>query len=82
MRSARDKILLYFEEAFARESMTRGRLFRVVNLYSQQVRSVGMEDGEALRNSNLKFNAHSLIGGQMSGDSTHKLYLVYPEGNR
>ena len=40
LRSARDKILLYFEEAFARQSMTRGRLFRVVNLYAQQVRRV------------------------------------------
>ncbi|MEO8371004.1 MAG: peptidase, partial [Candidatus Solibacter sp.] len=76
-----DKILLYFEEAFARQSMTRGRLFRVVNLYAQQVRRVSVEDGEALRAGDLKFNAFSLIGGQMSGDSTHKLYLVYPEGN-
>src|ERR1017187_7265506 len=81
LRSARDKILLYFEEPFARESMTRDRLFRVVNLYAQQVRRVSEEDGEALRNAELKFNAHSLIGGQMSGDSAHKLYLVYPEGN-
>jgi putative proteasome-type protease len=81
LRSARDKILLYFEEAFARQSLTRGRLFRVVNLYAQQVRRVSEEDGEALRNAELKFNAHSLIGGQMSGDSAHRLYLVYPEGN-
>src|SRR5260370_4075904 len=81
LRSARDKILLYFEEAFARESESRGRLFRVVNLYAQQVRRVCEEDGEALRNAELKFNAYSLIGGQMSGDSTHKLFLIYPEGN-
>lgn len=57
LRSARDKILLYFEEAFARQSMTRGRLFRVVNLYAQQVRRVSEEDGEALRGAALKFNA-------------------------
>ena len=81
LRSARDKILLYFEEAFARQSMTRGRLFKVVNLYAQQVRRVSVEDGEALRAGELRFNAFSLIGGQMSDDSTHKLYLVYPEGN-
>src|ERR1035438_1140299 len=81
LRSARDKILLYFEEAFARETKARGRLFRVVNLYAQQVRRVCQEDGEALRHAELKFNAYSLIGGQMSADSTHKLYLVYPEGN-
>jgi putative proteasome-type protease len=81
LRSARDKILLHFEEAFAKESQSRGRLFRVVNLYAQQVRRVADEDGEALRRSELKFNAFSLIAGQMSGDSTHKLFLVYPEGN-
>src|SRR5438067_955946 len=81
LRSARDKILLYFEDAFARDTMSRERLFKVVNLYAKQVRRVCEEDGEALRNAELKFNAYSLIGGQMSGDSTHKLYLVYPEGN-
>jgi putative proteasome-type protease len=81
LRSARDKILLYFEDAFARDTMTRERLFKVVNLYAKQVRRVHEEDGEALRNAELKFNAYSLIGGQMAGDSSHKLYLVYPEGN-
>ena len=81
LRSATDKILLYFEDAFARDTMTRERLFRVVNLYARQVRRVCDEDGEALRNADLRFNAFSLIGGQMSGDSAHKLYLVYPEGN-
>ena len=81
LRSARDKILLYFEDAFARDTMSRERLFKVVNLYAKQVRRVCEEDGEALRNAELKFNAYSLIGGQMSGDSTHKLFLVYPEGN-
>src|SRR4051812_17958972 len=32
LRSLRDKALLYFEEAFARESNARERLYRVVNL--------------------------------------------------
>jgi putative proteasome-type protease len=81
LRSARDKILLHFEEAFAQDTMARDRLFKVVNLFAKQVRRVSEEDGEALRQADLSFNAHSLIGGQMCGDSTHKLYLVYPEGN-
>ena len=81
LRSLRDKVLLYFEEAFARESGTRDRLYRVVNLYAQQVRRVAKEDAEALERSELKFNLFSLIGGQMSADSAHRLYLVYPEGN-
>ena len=81
LRSLRDKVLLFFEEAFARDTQTRDRLFKVVNLYAQQVRRVAEEDGEALARAELKFNAYSLIGGQMSGDSAHRLFLIYPEGN-
>src|SRR5271157_6353211 len=81
LRSLRDKILLYFEEAFAREALARDRLFKVVNLYAQQVRRVAEEDRAALEHAELKFNAYSLIGGQMAGDSAHRLFLIYPEGN-
>lgn len=81
LRSLRDKILLCFEEAFARETTARDRLFRVVNLYAQQVRRVAEEDRAALEKAELKFNAYALIGGQMAADSTHRLFLVYPEGN-
>ena len=81
LRSLRDKVLLYFEEAFARESGTRDRLYRVVNLYAQQVRRMAKEDAEALERAELNFNLFSLVGGQMSGDSAHRLYLIYPEGN-
>jgi len=81
LRSLRDKILLYFEEAFARETVVRERLFKVVDVYAKQVRRVAEEDGAALHSADLKFNSYSLIGGQMSGDSTHRLFMIYPEGN-
>jgi putative proteasome-type protease len=81
LRSLRDKILLYFEEAFARETLARDRLYKVVNLYAQQVRRVADEDHAALLRAELSFNAYALIGGQMAGDSCHRLFLVYPEGN-
>ena len=81
LRSLRDKVLLYFEEAFARESGTRDRLYRVVNLYAQQVRRIAQEDAAALERTGLKFNLFSIVGGQMSADSAHRLYLIYPEGN-
>lgn len=81
LRSLRDKVLLYFEEAFARDAFARGRLYRVVNLYAEQVRKAIAEDRTALESAELKFNIFSLIGGQMSGDSAHRLFLVYPEGN-
>src|ERR1039458_9720313 len=81
LRSLRDKTLLYFEEAFARESGARDRLYRAVNLYAQQVRRVAREDAEAQERAELKFNLHTMIGGQMGGDSAHRLFLVYPAGN-
>jgi putative proteasome-type protease len=81
LRSLRDKVLLNFDESFAREASVRERLFKTVKLYSAQVRRAAEEDRDALVQSDLKFNIHTLIGGQMSGDSTHRLYMVYPEGN-
>jgi putative proteasome-type protease len=81
LRSLRDKILLLFEEAFARDSAGRDRLYKIVNLYSSQVRRVAEEDRVPLEHAELSFNAYALIGGQMAGDSTHRLFLVYPEGN-
>src|SRR5579871_5413477 len=81
LRSLRDKTLLYFEEAFARGAQNRDRLYKIVNLYAQQVRRVAEEDREALERADLKFNLQAIIGGQMSGDSRHRLFLVYPEGN-
>lgn len=81
LRSLRDKVLLHFEEAFARDIQSRDRLYKVVNLFARQVRRAAEEDREALEHSNLKFNIHSLIGGQMGCDSAHRLFLVYPEGN-
>ena len=81
LRSLRVKTLLYFEEAFARESGARDRLYRAVNLYAQQVRRVAREDAEALERAELTFNLHTMIGGQMGGDSAHRLFLVYPAGN-
>src|SRR5580704_17779049 len=76
LRSLRDKVLLCFEESFARQTTVRERLFKVVNLYAAQVRRVGEEDGKALREADLSYNIHSLIGGQMSSDSQHRLFLV------
>ena len=81
LRSLRDKVLLYFEEAYARQSSSRDRLYKIVNLYAAQVRRIAEEDGNALKESDLRFNINSLIGGQMSSDSAHRLFLVYPEGN-
>lgn len=81
LRSLRDKVLLHFEEAFARDSQTRDRLYKVANLYAQQVRRAAEQDRAALHQADLKFNIQTIIGGQMTADSVHRLFLVYPEGN-
>ena len=81
LRSLRDKVLLYFEDEYTRHISARDRLFKIVNLYAAQVRRLAEEDGKSLREADLRFNIHSIIGGQMSADSGHRLFLIYPEGN-
>ncbi len=81
LRSVRDKVVTYFEEALHERQESYGRLYQVVNLFSEQVRRVSAEDKAALSAGGLAFNMNALIGGQMPSDATHKLYLVYPEGN-
>ena len=63
------------------EISARDRLFKIVNMYAAQVRRLAEEDGRSLREADLRFNIHSIIGGQMSADSAQRLFLIYPEGN-
>ncbi len=81
LRSVRDKALTYFEEAWEGREEPFERLYEAVNLFAAQVRRVAAEDREPLERAGLSLNVHALIGGQMSKDRTHKLYLMYPEGN-
>src|SRR5437667_1481087 len=81
LRSLRDKVLLRFEEAFSRSGDHRDRLSKVVDLYARQVRAVIDEDRAALEAAKLPFNIYTLLGGQMTLDTSHRLFLVYPEGN-
>jgi putative proteasome-type protease len=82
LRSVRDKAVTYFEEALSkRDDEPLDRLFKVANAFSHQIRRVDREDREALEASDLSFNMFALMGGQMSEDGDHKLYLIYPQGN-
>lgn len=82
LRSIRDKTLAYFDdisqEAENKDSL---KLRNAINLYTQALRQVGHEDREALMRSNLQFDLHTLISGQLNGDKEPMMYLVYPEGN-
>ncbi len=54
LRSLRDKVLLFFGEAFARNTNARDRLYKAVNLYAVQVRRVAEEDGPTLQASDCR----------------------------
>lgn len=81
LRSLRDKTLTYFEEALSSQPEPFDRVFKAVNLFTQQLRQVTDEDKAPLVESGLDFNLHALIGGQLANDKQHQLYLVYPQGN-
>lgn len=82
LRSVRDKAITYFDEIMETcDQSPHPRLFKMANLFAQQIRRVAEEDQESLEKSGLQFNIHALIGGQLAGDAEHKLYMIYPQGN-
>jgi len=80
LRSVRDKAVLYFQE-LVEEGEVHNKLFKAVNAFGEQVKRVGREDKAELEAGGLKFNLHTIIGGQLKDDKEHKLFLLYPEGN-
>jgi putative proteasome-type protease len=81
LRSVRDKALTYFDEIVEEADEPHDKLFKAVNTFAAQLRRVAKEDKEYLQENGFSFDMHALIGGQMSNDREHKLYLVYPPGN-
>ena len=81
LRSVRDKAVTYFSEALHEKFDHIDKLHQEVNLFGEQIKKVANEDKESLKESGLSFNIHAIIGGHLSADEEHKLFLVYPEGN-
>lgn len=81
LRSVRDKMLTYFEERLEDTEHPPDKLYKAVNIMAEELRRVAGEDRKFLDDVGLQFNIHILVGGQLTGDTTHKLYLLYPEGN-
>src|SRR5579859_2867751 len=81
LRSARDKVLTYFNEELDNNWANYDKLYKAVNAFAEQIRKVAKEDKEMLEASGYNFNLLSIIGGQLSKDNEHKLYMVYPQGN-
>ncbi|ALI99458.1 peptidase [Rufibacter tibetensis] len=80
LRSVRDKAVLYFKELIE-EGAEHNKLYKAVNDFGAQVKRVAKEDKEQLEQAGLRFNLHTIIGGQLKDDEEHKLFLLYPEGN-
>lgn len=82
LRSVRDKVLAYL--AHDRDLATDhsfARMLDAVGAFTDCLRRVAEEDEEALAKSELTFNLHAIIGGQLSQDRAPTMFLIYPEGN-
>ena len=81
LRSVRDKTMTYLREHLATHDEPQKNVYRVVNLFGEQLKVVRAEDAEALVAGGLKFNTHAIIGGCLSADPTPMMYYVYPQAN-
>lgn len=81
LRSVRDKSLTYLSEQLDQQQQPIERLFKVVNLFGNQLRRVREEDGASLTAGGLSWNPHAIIGGRLHEDSSPQMFFVYPEGN-
>lgn len=81
LRSIRDKTITYFTEMMETEGDSFNKLYKTVGRFGDLVKQVASEDKSSLEANGFSFNLHAIIGGQLEGDDTPKLFLLYPEGN-
>ncbi len=81
LRSLRDKTLAHLDLEMKARNDGYPTLLKAIADYCACLRAVAEEDKEALAESNLDFNLHALLAGQLAEDSGPSIYLVYPEGN-
>ena len=81
MRSLRDKALAYLERDRHAMAASYPTMLDAVQGYTKSLRQVIDEDKGAVERSNLLFNLHAIIGGQLASDQEPTMFLVYPECN-
>ena len=81
LRSIRDKAVLRLQAQLAAGDTKHTRLHELASALGEQFKQIRAEDGASLRASDLSFNAHAILGGQLPDDDEATLALVYPEGN-
>jgi len=81
LRSVRDKAITYFDEQMSEAWTNIDKTYKAANQLADQIRRVATEDKDALAQSGLPFDLHSIVGGQLKKDDEHRLYLIYPQCN-
>jgi putative proteasome-type protease len=81
LRSVRDKAVIYFNQAVEEQESAYHYMHEAATAFGQMLKKVANEDRETLEKEGYQFNLHAIVGGQMPKDSTHKLFLIFPEGN-
>jgi putative proteasome-type protease len=81
LRSVRDKAVIYFNQAVEEQEAAYHYMHEAATAFGQMLKKVAIEDRETLEKEGYQFNLHAIVGGQMPKDSTHKLFLIFPEGN-
>jgi len=81
LRSVRDKAVIYFSQAVDEQETAYQYMHEAATAFGQMLKKVASEDRETLEKEGYQFNLHAIVGGQMPKDATHKLFLIFPEGN-
>ena len=72
----RDKAVAYLRREIGHQTSNNfGSMLDAVTAFATCLRAVATEDREALAESELSFNLHAIIGGQLEGDPE-------PDGSR
>jgi len=82
LRSLRDKTVAYLDRALGKaKSPGIATMLEAVNAYGKCLRQVAREDRAAIKASDLTFDLHAIVAGQLPEDEEPAMFLVYPEGN-
>jgi putative proteasome-type protease len=81
LRSVRDKSIIYFNRHLEEAGVHYDYMYEAATAFGNSLRKVAEEDLAILKAEGYKFNLHAIVGGQMSKDDEHRLFLVFPEGN-
>src|SRR5512143_4265169 len=69
LRSVRDKVMTYLRRDVDPDGEHGfNSMLKAVTAFTRSLRQVAKEDREALEESDLKFNLHAIIGGQLPED--------------